>query len=379
MVLRRTCSILASIFLLASCSKEAGVVLHVDLGALRNEESSFFDYFDKVEIIPLDDAYQLSNGQYSEPQYLAVTDSFIFVLDEKSMRLVSFDADGKFIREVARRGNAGNEYTLAYGIQADKEGQVRLLDPRGSIYTYNSAGRFVGRERIEGMLAVHKFIEGDWGTLLFTSSAENPLCVWRDGEAQPIRYSPAFDLKKQFNAAFPFVTIDGEVCYYEGLTGKIYTIDFEKGKTSVKYSWDFGRWNADLTKTTGAQYDFLKSLQNEFYDSVFPFLNILSVDGILIADVLFQGREHTIIVEPASGAACCIDTFSEGIRLKVSTERDGVLYQIVEPESLPEFINPKVLDQENRMKYEAVIAGSQSNPVLLKYHGFPARFFHRIR
>ncbi len=175
------------------------------------------------------------------------------------------------------------------------------------------------------------------------------------------------------------MTIDGEVCYYEGMTGKIYAIDFKKGKTSVKYSWDFGRWNADLTKTTGAQYDFLKSLQNEFYDSVFPFLNILSVDGILIADVLFQGREHTIIVEPASGAACCIDIFSEGIRLKVSTERDGVLYQIVEPESLPEFINPKVLDQENRMKYEAVIAGSQSNPVLLKYHGFPARFFHRIR
>lgn len=366
-----SCFILCSIFFISSCvPKDEGVTLHVDVAEAQAGSYSFFDYFDQVEIIPLEGACAISNGQYSDPQYLSVSKVGFFILDERSGSLYAFNEAGKNRGEIARRGRAESEFAMAYGIRTDdvKE-SVTVLDPRGNFYRYSYSGRFLGKEAIDGVVAVHNFCETEAGTLLFSLSDEDHLRLWRDGKCERIDYEPSLPLKHQFNASNPFLSIEGSVHYYEGLTGTVYSIENESCRTRAVYSWDFGRWGVNLKKLEDPGYDFLESLKNEFYDCVYPFLNMFCVGRVLVADVLYHNQEHSLFYDLKNGKSCLISEFEEGVRFKAQVEKDGVFYLLVEADSLSDYVNPNVLDENNLAIYES-IRGSQVNPVILKYSGF---------
>lgn len=355
-----------------SCVQHEEVTtLRVEINSSSDGTHSFFDFFEKVDIIPLEDSCLISNGQFSEPQYWAVSDSGYFVLDERNNNMFSFDTDGRYRGYIARKGRAGNEYTLAYGIQInDMLRTVTVQDPRGSFYRYDFSGRFIGKEKVEGLLAMQNFLDTSVGTFLFSSSEANPLYLWENDSLSAIRYSPSIPIKKgDYRAPFPFMCHEGKAFFYEGMTGEIYEIDKKSLLAELKYTWDFGRHNPDLARISRPGYDFLESLKNEFFNEVFPFLHIIRFGDTLVANVLFHNHENALFYDLETNKSFFIDKFKEGIRFKAHKEKDGSLYFMTDYESLDEFVSPLVLDEKNQKIYESM-RGRQQNPVILRYSGF---------
>jgi len=368
--MRRFLAILLVVFVFPSCEAlDEGEVLEVNILQLLKDKPSFFDFFEKVEIIPLDDSCLTSNGQYSEPQYFAVSDDGLFVLDERNFNVYSYDSAGRFRSVISRLGRAENEYSLAYGIRIDDQsGTLTVLDPRGNFFHYSQQGEFIEKERIGNEVAVHNFWKAEEGTLLFSSTDEKPLKKWDGTKVVDIPFSPAIPLKGTFNAPDPFMENEKGIYYYDGMSGSIYAIDMPSARIVPVWRWNFGAATADLSQIVRPEYDFMKSLEGSFYGSVFPFLNMMLWDNLLIADVLYNNREHSLFYDLYAKRAFFFDRFKEGIRFKAVAERDGVLYMLIEPEVLDEFVNAAVLDDENTSLLHA-IQGKQTNAIILKYTG----------
>lgn len=368
--MRRLLVILFVAFVIPSCvASEEGEVLEVNISQLLKDKPSFFDFFEKVDIIPLDDSCLTSNGQYSEPQYFAVSDDGYFVLDERNFSVYSYDSAGRFRSVISRLGRAENEYSLAYGIRIDDQSRIlTVLDPRGSFYYYSQQGEFVGKERIGNEVAIHNFLKTEEGTLLFSSTDNKPLKKWDGAKVVDIPFSPTIPPKGAFNAPDPIMENDKGVYYYDGMSGSIYAIDLLSARISPAWKWNFGAATADLSQIKHPEYDFMKSLEGSFYGSVFPFLNMMLLDNVLIADVLYNNREHCLIYDLHAKKSFFFDRFNEGTRFKAVAKRDGALYMLLEPEALDEFVNAAILDDENTSLLHS-IQGKQTNAIILKYTG----------
>ncbi len=344
-------------------------VLTVNLNSSLNNELSFYDLFDKLDIIPLEDSCLISNGQYSEPQYLSIWDNGYFVLDERSGSLYSFGLDGSYKGTISRRGHANNEYDLAYGVQwNDKNNYISVLDPRANIYRYKNNGVFISAEHINGITAIHSFYEKNDTCVFFTSSDRENLHLWCHKKIRPIVYTPSISLKNQFNAPFPFIKKGNELYYYEGVSGDIYALNLSSCIMEKVFSWNFLMHNVDVARLQDPDYDFLTSLRHELYDCVYPFLNIAWLEDLLIANVLYHNAEHLLIYNLSTDQSYLIKEVKEGARIKFMVAKDDTLYLLTDSESLSEFVSLNILDDNNKEVYRSV-HNTSSNPVLLKYSG----------
>ena len=299
-------------------SVDKSIVLKVDVTTASSNIYSFFDFFERVDLIPIDNVYLISNGQFSEPQYFSVWENGFIILDEKNGGLYSFDKNGRFQKRLSERGRANNEYTLAYGIQTNNQtGTTTVLDPRCNLYRYQVDGEFIGKERIEGIIAVHNFIEKNGTSILFTASEKENLHLWNEGELITIDYNPAISPKGRFNAPYPFIEHNGVIYYYEGLTGSIYELNLSSALAEKRYSWDFGKHNIKISRLKESDNDFLTSLSGDFYNCVYPFLNLLWIRDVFIAGVLFHNTEHVLFYNTKNGASYLISQFKEGIKFTI--------------------------------------------------------------
>lgn len=318
----RKCSILPVVLMILStsaCNNDDAVVLSVNADESEFQGQSLYDYFSKVEIIPLEDSVILSNHQFSEPQYFAVTDESFFVLDERTNSVFRFDSAGRFMEETSRRGRGPGEYSLAYAIRADEgSNTLRVLDPRGSVYYYDitASSRFVSSEEIDGVLAVQNFVQAREKVILFSSSEDRHLRVWDGKKLTDIPYRSGIPLKGQYNAADPVVCDNGNYFYYEGYSGNIYSLSEDLKTISLSYTWDFGRHTLISDKIKDPNYDFLTMLKNDMFDIVFPFTNLQVIDSVIWATVIYHNQEHSLIYDLKTGKYSFFRLFSEGVRFK---------------------------------------------------------------
>ena len=361
--------IVSIIFSISACTNDGSIVLSLNIDAPECRNKSFCDYFSKVEIIPLEDSVILSNYQFSEPQYFAVTDESFFVLDERTNSVFRFDSAGRFIEETSRRGRGPGEYSLAYAIRTDEgSNTLRVLDPRGSVYYYDitASSRFVSSEEIDGVLAVQNFVQAGEEVILFSSSEDRHLRVWDGKKLTDIPYRSEIPLKGQYNAADPVICDNGNYFYYEGYSGNIYSLSDDLKTISLSYIWDFGRHTLNSDKIKDPNYDFMNILKGDMFDIVFPFANLQIIDNVIWATVIYHNQEHSLIYDLDTGDHSFFRLFSEGVRFKFQARHKDNLYLMVEPESLHEFVNESVLDERGKVVLREIPKG-QVNPVILKY------------
>ncbi|MBP3202849.1 MAG: 6-bladed beta-propeller [Bacteroidales bacterium] len=362
--------VLAFLFCLFSCQrKEKTDVLRVEILDDALDTYSFHDFFEKVEIIILEDSCLTANGQFSEPQYLSVWNGGFIILDERDGTSYSFDPEGLYLGEISRRGRAENEYSLAYGVDVNESsGIMTILDPRSTLYRYGINGEFVGKEHIEGVVAVHGFCEQKDAIVLFSASSKENLSKWENGELSNIKYKAPFDLKNQFNAPYPFIEHEGNMYYYEGATGKIFALNLTDNMAKAVYSWDFGEHTAKISKLKKNREDFFATLKGDFYNCIYPFLNLTWTESVMVANVLYHNSEHSLFYDLSTGKSCLVHYFTEGVRFKFMTGYNNALYLLTDPESLDEFVCSEILDEENKARLKKIYE-HQANPIILKYSG----------
>ena len=133
------------ILLLVSCqahnTQEECLSLTVDLTA---PSAVFSDMFSKVDLIPLETSDScLIMGIDKLMQW----GNSLYVFDAQRPALYVFDKSGRFIRQIARKGNGPGEYQLIYDFTIDKrQKHVILLSPYGYIQRYDESGRFIDKQ-----------------------------------------------------------------------------------------------------------------------------------------------------------------------------------------------------------------------------------------
>ena len=101
------------------------------------------DLFSRLEVIPLEtsdscllvfpDKVLCANGRYE-------------VFDHKRFALFLFDEEGRFIKQVGKRGEGVGEYREVYDVAHDsRNGNICLLSPFWEMFVYDAEGHFLER------------------------------------------------------------------------------------------------------------------------------------------------------------------------------------------------------------------------------------------
>ena len=73
----------------------------------------------------------------------------IYVLDESTPRVLVFDLDGGFLRQVGRKGQGPGEYDAPTALQVAPTGELLVMDPgAGFIHRWSPAGEYMDRDPI---------------------------------------------------------------------------------------------------------------------------------------------------------------------------------------------------------------------------------------
>lgn len=221
---------------------------------LRETSSpSFYDYFSKIEIIPLETTDEsLIKRMYGEIYYK----NNFYILDKPQKKILVFDSNGKYLRKIDKCGNGPGEYSDLTDFQFNSfTGGMDLLNPMGGILRYDSLGQnFIEKIHLPlTVAAIHHFIALNKNTYLFfcQSRKGNKMVVY-DIREKKIR-SEMYNLPKfiffntpYHHSASPFYVYDGKVHFVQAYNGDIFTV--ENNLLVPKYFWDFGEQNFDISK-----------------------------------------------------------------------------------------------------------------------------------
>jgi hypothetical protein len=127
------------------CKKKA--MSAYDNIAIHVQEATALDYrtyFDSTIIVPL----ETTEGAFiREISKLYITEDHILVFDSEGTKLLLFDREGHFIRQIGVQGEGPEEYRLFNDVQFDRTMSVIYAHERFSncIYTYDLSGHLIGK------------------------------------------------------------------------------------------------------------------------------------------------------------------------------------------------------------------------------------------
>ena len=366
--------IIWGMLLMTSCNQQIinrdSTVCKIDLK--KTISPSFYDYFSRVEIIPLETSETSLLKYVGERIYL---DSKYYILDTRQKKILVFDENGNFLYDINKHGNGPGEYTELYSFYFNPfTGDLDLLSPMGGILRYDSLGQNF-KEKIPLPLtvpAVHQFIALDKDTyLLFSDSREgNKMVVYNIVQRKII--SELYDLPKflLFNTFYhhtysPFYICEGKVHFVQSYNGDVFT--FENNSLIPKYHWDFGEQNFEISdlkdepmeyyfkyaRTVGAKYAniFVSYGENSRY---------------YITDFAYDNKYWTLIYDKQSKEPVVFNAFKEGHECIPSFVDESGVYLIgADPNYGLNILNAEDLDADTRKVFDSI--KDDDNPVVIKY------------
>ena len=359
------------IFCTTCCTNINSSLRTVHVPISLKSSASFFDLFTKVDIIPLDDDCLVSNGLYSDPTYWTMDNECFYILDDTKYNIVVFNQKGRFVASYPKRGNGHGEYSLAYGIYTNEMSDVlSVLDPRGKIYHYSikDSLSFINATNLSGTLAAHSLFLSPQDTIILSFTDDEHLKLYNADHIVNLDAPNSFRLSNHYFAPQPFFCNRDSIFCYDGETGTIYSIETSPPVVHPIYSWDFGRHTFRIkNRNFNTPKEFRKYIESGANDTVFPFLNMIYIEDTIFADVVFHNKEHTLVYNIDTGKSFFFSEMKEGVRFKTSISKKDTLYTLIEPTHLQEFVNEKILDNENKRIMTRLQSSGHSNPVILKY------------
>ena len=366
--------IIWGMLLMTSCNQQIinrdSTVCKIDLK--KTISPSFYDYFSRVEIIPLETSENSLIKYVGERIY---HDSKYYILDTPQKKILVFDENGNFLYDINKHGNGPGEYTELYSFYFNPfTGDLDLLSPMGGILRYDSLGQNF-KEKIPLPLtvpAVHQFIALDKDTyLLFSDSREgNKMVVYNIVQRKII--SELYDLPKflLFNTFYhhtysPFYICEGKVHFVQSYNGDVFT--FENNSLICQYHWDFGEQNFEISdlkdepmeyyfkyaRTVGAKYAniFVSYGENSRY---------------YITDFAYDNKYWTLIYDKQSKEPVVFNAFKEGHECIPSFVDESGVYLIgADPNYGLNILNAEDLDADTRKVFDSI--KDDDNPVVIKY------------
>jgi hypothetical protein len=213
----------------------------------KTEQASLSDYFENIELIPLetkDDVLiaRLSKLLYYKDRY--------YVLDKQQHIVFVYDAEGRFIFKIDKQGQGPGEYPFLSNIQINPfTNHLELLCAMGFLYEYDLSGKFIKRHHVtnDHLRAVHEFIPINPHTTVFYAAFSYPFrLVYYDLDKVQITnevYKEDEAMGSMFNNS-NFYFYNGDWYFFRPFDRQVHKVG-ENG-IQVAYTWNFGKLNQDL-------------------------------------------------------------------------------------------------------------------------------------
>lgn len=367
------------LLILFSCSSEPNFsrkgkhIYPVD--ANRNDEVSVFDLFSKIEIIPLEtNSSSLLTFPIGDPDRLVIKNNKFYFLDEKQNAVLIFDAKGKFINKIDKKGNGPGEYTLLSDFNINRfTGNLELLSARGYINVYDPLGNtFLEKIRLP-FPAVHYFHHLTSDVYVFFSSAMGgEIYFYSKKESKRIEKN-IYKLPKWFGQTVysssrnPFYVYNDSLHFEQLYNGDVFTISPVDFQLMPRYLWDFGKYNFDLSvMPENKRIEFYANLTKKMSNKYVNFFQIYSENrNHYFTRFKFKNRYKHLILDKKTNKYLLFDQFKEGLECLPLGIDDKAMYTVLSPFYLDKIVNTSVLDEKNQKLYSQI--KDTDNPVVVKY------------
>lgn len=363
-----------SLFATSSCKYKGNgdfehPVLKVDL--TEEQDVSVFDIFKSVEIIPLETSQQ---SLFSHVNKIEVYEDKIFCFDVVGNQLLTFDSKGRFINKIHKVGRGPGEYMYVYDFALNgKDENVTLLNPMGSILTYDLNGTFIKEDKLPTPPLNYQKIDilndDTYITYSLTWSEDEPGVNILNAKTMEIEHGffPLTDIG--LNVGSVFYKSGGDLYYQVGLSNKVYHMDRDGYK--VAYEWDTGMSIIDQKELTNLYYTTNEG-RDELFEKYekgeipFIFLRALQSKDYYFTSLQYGSMRQKwkyIFYNKESGRSLFFEDTTEGIDLTITYMTEdyamGILFhnnteglqKVVSPEDAELLRNRKEDDNWWLVKY----------------------------
>lgn len=352
-----------------SVSRKGSEMKLVDLDQISTP--SVYDVFSKIEIIPLESS---SESLLKQVTGIVKYNKFFYILDRELNYILVYDSIGQCVNKINKMGNGPGEYAKIVDIQFNRfTGELELLSPMKGILKYDSMGKnYKGCvDMPRTVLAIHNFypISPD-KYVFFSDSREGNKMIFYDAKYEKIT-SEAYNLPRFLfsNTLFhhtytPFYLYNDTVRFVQSYNGDVFSLNH--GLLAPTYQWDFGKYNFDISdlKEESIPY-YMKYARTVMSKNASLFICYGENSHYYLSQFVFKRRTCHLLLNKKDNSYIVFNAFKEGVTCLPRIMDDIAVYAVVSPDDISLAVNPKVLDEENKRKYEAITL--DDNPVIIKY------------
>ena len=237
------------IFLLSctpSSSDEGYPVLKV---SLEDTNTSLYDIFEKIEIIPLETA---DSSLLKGIQKVKYFDSKYYVLDGEMSRILFFDDNGKFINKIDAKGNGPGEYQDINDFNIDETSRQIEILATIDILNYDLNGTYINKFTTPPSNWQHRNIEhlDEQNYVLYCSATPGDpiLKIAPKDESKEVKnlYYETFYLNSFYRSRAFNRDKKGNLYFTLPFLNEVFRVTPDS--LEIAYVWDFGSKNNNISK-----------------------------------------------------------------------------------------------------------------------------------
>lgn len=334
---------------------------------------SIYDLFSEVEIIPMETNEESVMG-YPITKMLIDNGQFYFST-HKGNAIWQFDSSGHFIRKINHYGAGPHEYSELSDFRFNRfTGDLEILCTWGYLNVYEHSGN-IFKKRIsfdkEHISVLHNFIELSQNKyLLFSASKRGNKMIWYDVSNNDI-ISEDYNLPEFlfFNTPYhhtytPFYVFNDTVHFVQAGNGEVFVAD-TIGGLRTKYNFDFGKYNFDISKLEEESVEFYvrhsHSIGTKYANR---FLAYGENSNYYISRFSFQKGIQHLLMDKKNNNIITFGRTKEKCLLMPVYMDENFLYYFASPQELQVAINPKILSDEDVVRFNSV--SPDDNLVVIK-------------
>ncbi len=145
------------------------LLIKIDVNDAKTLE--FPDFFNDYRLVVLE---TLDSSLIADITKLIITDTHIIIFDARQMRILLFDEEGHYLRQIGEKGPAPHEYSYINDIQYEASTQLIYVHERfqNKFFIYNLEGELIKKSE-KCVVSFNYFFKSDSGFWVYSCFKEN--------------------------------------------------------------------------------------------------------------------------------------------------------------------------------------------------------------
>jgi len=367
---------------LYSCGKVNDSINDVSVilkSSLEETKTSFFDLFERAELIPLETTDQ---SLIKSTRKVDCYDDTLYVFDDDLFAVFIFDGTGKYLNKVHKIGQGPGEYAYIYDFCVDGEKRtINMLSPLGVHYVYDFDTQFVKSYNLPTPPDSHyrfgKFSEESY----VYWSMIGPNGEYRNNNLNLVSLEQNKNLKHfgikdhchtQLYTSFPFYNYKDSLFFMRPFSNDVYLLT--EDSAMIAYSWNFGKetMSIDVVNHKYPEHPDVNQANMEFYnmfdngevkEAQYCYVCQNQTDKYYYTRVRFAHNvRKNLFYDKSSNRTMFFEKVTEGISFNpIYFSNEYLIFQI-EPNQ-KDMLLPVLIDSE-KAKLENI--DEADNPILVK-------------